>query len=80
MGDLLNEIKKERVQQGKKSRIAEIMEGMSETDKKDLLAALDDSAIPASKISRVMARRGHKLSVQVISRYRRGELATKVAK
>lgn len=78
MGDLLNEIKKEQVQLGKKSRIAEILETMSDTDKKDFISALDDGAIPASKISRVMARRGHKLSVGVICRYRRGELAAKV--
>ena len=80
MGDLLSEIKKEHVRIGKKSKIEEIIEGMSDQDKKDLLSALDDVAIPASKISRVMARRGHKLSVQVIARYRRGELATKVTK
>ncbi|WJZ48567.1 terminase small subunit [Actinomycetia phage DSL-LC01] len=78
MGNLLNEIKSEQVQVGKKSRIAEILEKMSEAEQKDLIAALDDQAIPASKISRVMARRGHKLSVQVIYRYRSGDLAAKI--
>ena len=70
MGDLLNEIKQEKITTGKKSRIVEIAESMSASDKKDMYAALDDPAVSASKISRVMARRGHKLSIQIIYRYR----------
>lgn len=78
MGDLLNEIKDSVVSQGKKSRIAEILDKLSEKDQKDFLAALDDHSIPASNISRAMAKRGHKLAINVISRYRRGELVTKI--
>lgn len=78
MGDLFNEIKDSAVVQGKKSRIAEILDKLPKDDQKDLLAALDDHSIPASNISRAMAKRGHKLAINVISRYRRGELVTKV--
>lgn len=78
MGDLFNEIKDSAVTQGKKSRIAEILDKLPKEDQKDLLAALDDHSIPASNISRAMAKRGHKLAINVISRYRRGELVTKV--
>jgi hypothetical protein len=78
MGDLLNEIKDNAVSQGKRSRISEILDKLSKEEQKDLLAALDDHSIPASNISRAMAKRGHKLAINVISRYRRGELVTKV--
>lgn len=78
MGDLLNEIKDSAVSQGKRSRIAEILDKLPKEEQKDLLAALDDHSIPASNISRAMAKRGHKLAINVISRYRRGELVTKV--
>lgn len=78
VGNLLNEIKNEKIQIGKKSRITEILEKMTEAEQKDFIAALDDHAIPASKISRVMTRRGHKLSAQVIYRYRSGDLAAKI--
>ena len=77
VGDLLSEIKNEKdAKTGKKSKIAEILEAMSAEERKDLIAALDDHGIAASKISRVLARRGVKLSSQVVSRYRRGDLAT----
>ena len=70
MGDLFNEIKQEKITTGKKSRITEIAESMSASDRKDMYAALDDHTVSASQISRVMARRGHKLSIQIIYRYR----------
>jgi hypothetical protein len=78
VGDLFNEIKNSAVGQGKKSRIAVILSTLSKEEQKDLLAALDDHSIPASNISRAMSKRGHKLAINVISRYRRGELVTKV--
>ncbi len=77
MGKLFDEIQKEKASRGTKSRIAEILDELSESDRKDLLDALDDHGIPASNISKAMAKRGYKLAVNVISRYRRGELVTK---
>jgi hypothetical protein len=76
MGNLFNEISQERTSQGNKSRILEILEVLSPEDRKDLLKALDDHSIPASSISKALARHGHKLAINVISRYRRGELTT----
>jgi hypothetical protein len=78
MGDLLKEIQETEIHPGNRSRIAEILEALEPSDRKDLLAALDDHAISASRISKAMARRGHKLASSVISRYRRGELSTKI--
>ena len=78
MGDLLKEINETTIQPGNRSRIAEILEALEPSDKKDLITALDDHTISASRISKAMARRGHKLAPSVISRYRRGELSTKI--
>jgi hypothetical protein len=75
---LFEDIQKEKSRPGSKSRIAEILEQMSEDDQKDLIKALDDHSIPASNISKALAKRGHKLALNVISRYRRGELATQI--
>ena len=43
------------------------------------MKALDDHSIPASSISKALNKRGYKLAVNVITRYRRGELVTKVS-
>lgn len=76
MGSLFEEIKKENSKRGTKSRIAEILEALPEEERKDLIKALDDHSIPASSISKALLKRGHKLAINVISRYRRGELVT----
>lgn len=78
MGSLFDDISNEQSKKGNRSRIAEILDTLPADEKKDLLKALDDHSIPASNISKALAKRGHKLAVNVISRYRRGELATKV--
>jgi hypothetical protein len=78
VGNLLNDIKSEGSRMGKKSRILEILEELSDEDREDLLAALDDHSIPASNIREAMKKRGHKLNVDVIARYRRGELVTNI--
>lgn len=78
MGSLFDDIKKEQGQKGNRSRIAEILSALPDDERKDLIKALDDHGIPASNISKALAKRGHKLAINVISRYRRGELATKV--
>jgi len=76
VGDLLNDIKQQSARHGNKSRLLSILETMSETDRKDLLAALDDHSIPASNICKALKKRGHVIDGSAISRYRRGELAT----
>lgn len=78
MGSLFDEIKKERSARGTRSRIAEIIDSMSKADAADLLKALNDHSIPASSISKALNKRGIKLAINVIGRYRRGELVTKV--
>lgn len=76
MGDLLNDIKSEGSKRGNKSRLLSILESMTEDDRKDLLSALDDHSIPASNICKALKKRGHVIDHSVISRYRRGDLAT----
>jgi hypothetical protein len=78
MGSLFEEIQAEKSKAGNRSKIAEILDSLTEADKKDFLKALDDHSIPASNISKALAKRGHKLAINVISRYRRGELTTKI--
>lgn len=78
MGQLFDDIRGEQSNKGNPSRIAQIMNDLSAEDAKDFKKALDDHAIPASNISRAMAKRGYKLAINVISRYRRGELATDI--
>lgn len=79
MGKLFDEIKKEKVYGGNKSRIMEILESLNdEEDRKDFLDALNDHSIPASNISKAMNKRGYRLAINVITRYRRGELVTQI--
>jgi len=78
MGQLFNDIKESGSVRGGKSKIIEILEQLDKTDRKDLIDALNDHSIPASNISRAMEKRGHKLGVHVITKYRRGELVAKI--
>lgn len=78
MGKLLNEIKSEKTRMGKKSRLAEIIEQLPKDDRADFISALDDHAISASKICKVLERRGIRVTQEVISRYRRGALRTDI--
>ena len=78
MGSLFKDIQDEKSHRGSKSRIAEILAEMSKDDKDDLIKALDDHSIPASNISKALKKRGIHLATNVISRYRRGELATTI--
>lgn len=48
---------------------------MDEADRKELIEALDDYAIPAPTISKVLQRRGIDLDAASINKYRRGEFA-----
>ena len=78
MGKLFDDIKDSGVNKGSKSKIVEILDALDKDDRKDLIAALNDHSIPASNIARAMEKRGHKLAVHVITRYRRGELVTRI--
>ena len=73
---LLSEIRSEEsTPSGRVPRIVRVLEGMDETDRKELVEALDDYAIPAPTISRVLERRGIDLDSSSINKYRRGEFA-----
>lgn len=73
MGNLADEFSDEGKQTNqRKSRITSIVEQLSDDDRRDFLAALDDRNVPAIAIIRVMKRRGFALSETVVSNYRRG--------
>ena len=73
---LINEIRSEKVvPSGRIPRIQRVLEGMDETDRKELVEALDDYTIPAPTISKVLQRRGIDLDAASINKYRRGEFA-----
>lgn len=77
MGELADEFGSESKQTyQRKSRIAEICEQLSDDDRRDFVAALDDKNVPAIAIIRVMKRRGFSLSESIVSNYRRGVYAT----
>lgn len=73
---LLSEIRSEgSIPSGRIPRIQRVLESMDETDRKELVEALDDYTIPAPTISKVLERRGIDLDASSINKYRRGEFA-----
>ena len=70
MGNLREEIDASRCKAGRKNRLNEIMQAMTEEDAADLQAALDDHSVPQSSIVRALSRRGIPLAQSVISNYR----------
>lgn len=73
---LLNEIRSEQVvATGRIPNIQRVLDGMDDTDRKELFEALDDHQISATSISRVLERRGIDLNAYSINRYRRGEFS-----
>lgn len=73
MGRLTDEIEAESaVAPRRRGRIQEIADALNEQDRAEFLAALDNRALSAVAIIRVMKRRGFSLSESVVSNYRRG--------
>ena len=72
MGELLKEMKAEKLNTGGRTELLQqIMRDMSEEDRKDLKAALDDPAISPTSIANVLTRNGHRISASAISGWRR---------
>lgn len=74
MAGLADEIKNEPSEQGgvKRRRIWQIADSLDKEDRAAFAAALNDFAVPAANIRRVLAKRGIRLSESVISNYRNG--------
>jgi hypothetical protein len=73
VGRLLDEIEAEcAAAPRRRGRIQEIADALDEQDRAEFLAALDNRALSAVAIIRVMKRRGFSLSESVVSNYRRG--------
>ena len=72
MGDLLKEIKTERVSTGgRKSLLDVLLEQLPDDDRADVLKAVSDPSVSPTAISTVLTRRGHKISSSVIGAWRR---------
>jgi hypothetical protein len=72
MGDLLKEIKTERVNTGgRKSLLDVVLDGLSEEDRVDVLKAVSDPSVSATAISTVLTRRGHRVAPSVIANWRK---------
>jgi hypothetical protein len=65
-----------RQHNGKKTRIAEIMEQLSDEDRAQFQEALDNKNITPSVIETVMTKRGFKLTANMIYNYRQGKYVT----
>jgi hypothetical protein len=74
MGKLFDDIKNAKGETRRRNLIDDVLENLTDTERKDLLVALDDVTIPATVISKVIAKRGLKLPAASINRYRRGEV------
>jgi hypothetical protein len=61
---------------GKKTRIAEILGQLSDEDRAQLQEALDSKNITPSVIEAVMAKRGFKLTANMVYNYRQGKYVT----
>jgi hypothetical protein len=76
MGELKNQITAAQpLRSGKQGILERVLESLPESDRLDLIEALQDSSIPAAVIARVMQQRGIQLRADAITRYRRGEVA-----
>ncbi len=71
MGELGNQLRNEGSPPRNAFRVDEILAQLSEEDKADLLAAIQDAAISTAAITRVLRRNGHALSENAIRNYRR---------
>jgi hypothetical protein len=76
MGELKNQIAAAQpLVSGKQGILQRVLESLPDSDRVDLIEALQDSSIPAAVIARVMQQRGIQLRADAITRYRRGEVA-----
>jgi len=64
---------------GRTPLLIQCISQMDDTDRKELLDALDDVTISSAAISRALKRRGHNISASAIAQYRRGEIVRVIA-
>lgn len=74
MSRLSEQIRKKAATSRRRHGVDAALEQLSEEEKKDLLEAILDPAIPLHAIAEVMRNRGIRLSTHSIRRARRGEL------
>jgi hypothetical protein len=71
VGELGDQLRNEGIPPRNLFRVDEILVALSEEDRKDLLAAIQDASISTAAIVRVLRRNGHSLSENAIRNYRR---------
>lgn len=70
MGKFGEELRHEGRLRSNRFRIDEILAGLDEEDRADLLSALKDEGITIAAIARVLRRHGHKISENAVRNYR----------
>jgi hypothetical protein len=71
---LLDDARNEHQPSGRVPLLIRVAQTMSETERKELVEALDDVTVSAASLSRALRRRGHNVSASAIGQYRRGEI------
>lgn len=71
MGELFDSMRRAK-NNGRRPALLDVFDLLDDEDRKDLRAALDTPAIPASAIREALLKRGHSISLSVIHRYRSG--------
>lgn len=79
MGDLFDELQREKVTK-RKTQLDAVIEALSPDDLKDFLLLLEDESVPAAALCRVMVRRGHKLNRHAVLDYRHGTFRYEIGK
>lgn len=59
----------------KKCSVGALIVSLPEAESKDLVAALDDPAIPHTAISRALTKRGHDMHDKRVANHRNGDCA-----
>ena len=76
---LLEEIRADRPPSGRTPLLMQVASRMNETERQELIEALNDSTISAAAISRALKRRGYVVSAGAINQFRRGEIVHEFA-
>lgn len=70
---LLEDVEAAMVPHGPKCGVARFLAGLDEPFRTEAAAAIDNTSVEATALSRVLKTRGHRLSDYIINRHRSGK-------
>jgi uncharacterized membrane protein len=76
---LLEEAKTDYKPSGRVPVLVQVAKTMSESERKELVEALNDPTITTAALSRALKRRGYNVSASSVGQFRRGEIAHVIA-